>query len=214
MTAEDVLVHEAAHAVVAWELGVRVGAILVDLKRREGHTAFASDIAIGRFAPGSTAHRAAAERDMLVFHAGFMAQQRFHYDGTHGWYPLHDYIGIFRIAEMLESDFPLIDAWSTYIEDRARSMIEQPATWARIQALALDLARRAGTDGTTELDGEAIDRFLMQVRVPATDARLAYRRRQATGILVVLERDAARSHFTRAIKRAYRMLERKPCARR
>ena len=199
----DVLIHEAAHAVVAWELGTRLGQITVDRTRGIGRMSFGSDVAIGRFPRGSSAHRAAAERDMLVYHAGFMAQQRFHYEGTHGVYPLHDYVGILEIAQQFPGDAPLIDAWSTYIEDRARHMIEHPATWTRIQALALELARRAASDGVTTIDGEMADRFITAVRAPKTNAFLAYRRREATGVLLILDHDNARIRFSRAVERAY-----------
>jgi hypothetical protein len=199
----DVLIHEAAHAVVAWELGTRLGQITVDRTRGIGRMSFGSDIAIGRFTPSSMAHRAAAERDMLVYHAGFMAQQRFHYEGTHGVYPLHDYLGILEIAQQFPGDAPVIDAWSTYIEDRARHMIEHPATWSRIQSLALELARRAAPDGVTAIDGETVDRFIAAARVPRTSAFLAYRRREAKGLLLILDKDDARLRFSRAVERAY-----------
>lgn len=200
----DVLVHEAAHAVVAWELGARVGQLTLDHTRGAGHMAFMSDAAIGRFAHGSPEHRLAAERDMLIFHAGFMAQRRFHYDGTHGVYPVHDYAAILALAQAFTSDTALIDAWSTYIEDRARHMIEHPATWARIQAFALELALRPAPDGITVVPGESAEQFIAAVRVPTTNAFLAYRRREATGILVVLEEEAARTRFSAAVARAYR----------
>lgn len=200
---EDVLVHEAAHAVVAWELGARIGQITIDRAHAAGRMSFASDVAIGRFAVGSAAHRLAAERDMLVFHAGFMAQQRFHYEGTHGVYPIHDYAAILDIAQQFSSDAPLIDAWSTYVEDRARHMIEHPATWRRIEALAVELARRAGPDGFTVIDGEKADQFIANVHVPATNAFLAYRRREATGVLLILDEEPARQRLVRAVQRAY-----------
>lgn len=197
----DVLIHEAAHAVVAWELGARVGQLTIDRAHGAGQMAFLSDGAIGRFARGSGAHRAAAERDMLIYHAGFMAQRRFHYNGTHGVYPLHDYAAILTIAHEFSSDAALINAWSTYIEDRARQMIEHPATWIRIRSFALELARRAAPDGITVVDGEAAEQFIAAVRVPPTNAFLAYRRRQATGILMLLDDDVARQRFSSAIDR-------------
>ena len=203
LTVEDLLVHEAAHAAVAWEVGVRVGRILVNRERREGHVAFVSDVLIGRYAPGTPAARAAAEREMLACHAGFMAQRRFHYDSTHHRYAVKDYLWIFRIAEQIEEDRAVIDAWSAYIEDRARATIEQPATWARILALAIELARRSDEDGTTEVDGATVDDFLATVRVPKADPFLAYRRREATGKLVRLEREPVRQLLKRDIERAY-----------
>jgi len=199
----DVLIHEAAHAVVAWELGARLGQLTVDRTRGAGHMVFASDAAMGRFARGSQAHRQAAERDMLIFHAGFMAQQRFHYEGTHGVYPIHDYSEILAIAEVFSDDAALIDAWSTYIEDRARHMIEHPATWKRIQTLALELARRAAPDGMTVLPGETAEAVIAAVRVPQTNVFLAYRRREATGVVLTLDDDLARVRFGRAVERAY-----------
>jgi hypothetical protein len=203
MRAADVLIHEAGHAVIAWELGVRVGQVVVDGTRRQGHVKFVSDTLIGRFAPRSASCRRAAERDMVVCHAGFMAQRRFHYDGTLGWYPLEDYMTIQRVAEEFTDDAALIDAWSAYLEDRARQMVEHPATWTRILALALELARRAGVEGVTEVDGEAIEEFLGRVRVPATNALLAYRRRLGLGIYVVLEGTTSRDRFCNRIERAY-----------
>ena len=63
VTLADVLVHEAGHAVAAWELGVRIGAIHVHMRVREGRMTFASDVGLGRFpagsAPSSAAHGAA-----------------------------------------------------------------------------------------------------------------------------------------------------------
>jgi len=200
----DLVIHEAAHAVVAWELGARIGQLRIDRARGTGQMRFMSDGAIGRFARDSEAHRAAAERDMLIYHAGFVAQRRFHIAGTRGIYPLYDYAAVLTIAQEFSSYAALIDAWSTYMEDQARKMIEHPATWTRIRAFALELARRATRDGTTVVDGEAAERFIAGVRVPPTNAFLAYRRREATGTLVVLDDERTRQRFRDAVDRVCR----------
>ncbi|HVE70639.1 MAG TPA: hypothetical protein VNI54_04660 [Thermoanaerobaculia bacterium] len=174
VTLADVLVHEAGHAVAAWELGVRIGAIHVYVRVREGRVTFASDVGLGRFPAGSDALRLAIEREMIVFHAGLIAQKRFHYEGAGGLVPRTDYEGILASAQLVESDHRLIDEWSDYAEEQARALIERPQTWRRVEALAVELARRP------VLYGEEIETFLGGVRVPRTgNARRAYRRREA-----------------------------------
>jgi hypothetical protein len=170
----DVLVHEAGHAVVAWELGVRIGAIHVHARIREGRMTFASDVGLGRFPARSDALRLAVEREMIVFHAGLVAQRRFHYEGAWGLVPRTDYEGILATAMHVETDHRLIDEWSDYAEERARALIELPQTWRRVEALAVELSRRP------VLHGDEIDTFLAGVRVPrAPNPRIAYRRREA-----------------------------------
>lgn len=174
VTLADVLVHEAGHAVAAWELGVRIGAIHVHLRVREGRMTFASDVGLGRFPVGSDTLRQAIEREMVVLHAGLVAQRRFHYEGAWGLVPRTDYEGILATALQVETDLRLIDEWSDYAEERARALMELPQTWRRVEALAVELVRRP------VLHGEEIDAFLAGLRVPrAPNARLAYRRREA-----------------------------------
>jgi hypothetical protein len=138
VTLADVLVHEAGHAVAAWELGVRIGAIHVHLRVREGRMTFASDVGLGRFPAGSDALRLAIDREMVVLHAGLVAQKRFHYEGACGLVPRTDYEGILATALQVETDLRLIDEWSDYAEERARALIELPQTWRRVEALAVD----------------------------------------------------------------------------
>jgi hypothetical protein len=174
VTLADVLVHEAGHAVAAWELGVRIGAIHVHVRVREGRMTFASDVGLGRFPAGSDSLRLAIEREMIVFHAGFVAQRRFHYKGAWGLVPRTDYEGILAAASQMETDHRLIDEWSDYAEEQARALIEVPQTWRRVEALAVELARRP------VLHGEEIEAFLAGVRVPKVrNARRRYRRREA-----------------------------------
>jgi hypothetical protein len=174
VTLADVLVHEAGHAVAAWELGVRIGAIHVHLRGREGRMTFASDMGLGRFPAGSDAQRLAIEREMIVFHAGLVAQRRFHNEGAWGLVPRTDYEGILATALQIETDHRLIDEWSDCAEEQARALIELPQTWRRIEALAIELARRP------VLHGDEIDTFLAGVRVPrAPNPRITYRRREA-----------------------------------
>ena len=59
-------------------------------------------------------------------------------------------------------DTDVIDAWSAYIEERVRVMLYRPTTWARVIALAAEIARRL------YLTGEEIGAFLRCVDV--TDA--------------------------------------------
>ena len=200
VTIVDILIHEAGHVVTAWELGVPIESVVVSRHDRLGDTYFASDIDTEH---DTADQRTVAERTMLVHHAGFLAQRRFHYDGTQQTHPISDYLAVLRIAARLERDEALINTWSAYIANRARTMIEQPATWARIRALAIELARRSGADGVTEIDGAAIDAFLTNLRVPRTDPFLAYRRRLPTGDLILHECHHARRDLSRAIGRAY-----------
>jgi hypothetical protein len=194
VTLADVLVHEAGHAVAAWELGVRIGAIHVHVRVREGRMTFASDVGLGRFPAGSDALRLAIEREMVVFHAGLVAQRRFHYQGAWGLVPRTDYEGILTAALQVETDTRLIDAWSDFAEEQARALIELPQTWRRVEALAVELARRP------VLHGEEIDAFLAGVRVPrVTDRRRAYRRREAKERLCLSHDPEDREPLERAI---------------
>lgn len=199
VTLADVLVHEAGHAVAAWELGVRIGAIHVHLRVREGRMTFASDVGLGRFPAGSDALRLAVERDMVVLHAGLVAQRRFHYEGTWGLVPRTDYEGVLTTALQAETDLRLIDEWSDYAEERARTLLELPQTWRRVEALAVELARRP------VLHGGEIEAFLAGVRIPrARDARLVYRRREAKEIYCLTHGPLDRAPLERAIASASR----------
>lgn len=199
VTLADVLVHEAGHAVAAWELGLRIGAIHVHIRVREGRMTFASDVGLGRFPAGSDALRLAIEREMIVFHAGLVAQRRFHYQGAWGLVPRTDYEGILAAALQIETDLRLIDEWSDFAEEQARALIEVPQTWRRVEALALELARRS------VLHGEEIDAFLARVRVSrATDRRLAYRRREAKERFCLSHDPEDREPLERAIADALR----------
>jgi hypothetical protein len=194
VTLADVLVHDAGHAVAAWELGVRVGAVHVHVRVREGRMTFASDVGLGRFPAGSDALRLAIEREMIVFHAGLVAQRRFHYHGTCGLVPRTDYEGILAAALQIESDHRLIDEWSDYAEEQARALIELPQTWRRVEALAVELARRP------VLHGEEIDAFLAAVRVPRVgNARRSYRRREAKELFCLTHSSRDREPVERAI---------------
>jgi hypothetical protein len=194
VTVADVLVHEAGHAVAAWELGVRIGAIHVHVRRREGRMTFASDVGLGRFPAGSDALRLAIEREMIVFHAGLVAQRRFHYEGAWGLVPRTDYEGILATALQIETDHRLIDEWSDYAEEQARVLIELPQTWRRVEALAVELARRP------VLHGEEIDAFLAHVRVPNVgNARRRYRRREAKELFCLTHDPEDREPVERAI---------------
>jgi hypothetical protein len=199
VTLADVLVHEAGHAVAAWELGVRIGAVHVHVRRREGRMAFASDAGLGRFPAGSDALRLAIEREMIVFHAGLVAQRRFHYEGAWGLVPRTDYEGILATALQIETDHRLIDEWSDYAEEQARALIELPQTWRRVEALAVELARRP------VLHGEEIDAFLARVPVPnAGDPRRWYRRREAKELFCLTHDSEDREPLERAIYAARR----------
>lgn len=199
VTLADVLVHEAGHAVAAWELGVRIGAIHVHVRVREGRMTFTSDVRLGRFPAGSDALRLAVERDMVVLHAGLVAQRRFHYEGAWGVVPRTDYEGVLATALHVETDLHLIDEWSDYAEERARTLLELPQTWRRVEALAVELARRP------VLHGEEIEAFLTGVRVPrAPNARLAYRRREAKERYCLAHDPQDRAPVERAIADATR----------
>ena len=199
VTLSDVLIHEAGHAVAAWELGARIGVIHVHVRVREGRMTFASDVGLGRFPARSDALRIAVERDMVVLHAGLVAQRRFHYEGAWGLLPRTDYEGILATALQVETDLRLIDEWSEYAEERARALIELPQTWRRVEALAVELARRP------VLHGEEIDAFLAGLCVPrATNARLAYRRREAKERYCLSHDPTDRAPVERAIAAARR----------
>jgi hypothetical protein len=199
VTLAEVLVHEAGHAVAAWELGVRIGAIHVHVRTREGRMTFASDVGLGRFPIGSDALRFAIEREMVVLHAGLVAQRRFHYEGAWGLVPRTDYEGILATALQVETDLRLIDEWSDYAEERARTLLELPQTWRRVEALAVELARRP------VLHGDEIEAFLVGVRVAREpNARLAYRRREAKERYCLSHDQRDRTPVERAIAEATR----------
>ncbi|HET7436878.1 MAG TPA: hypothetical protein VFN10_19375 [Thermoanaerobaculia bacterium] len=194
VTLTDVLVHEAGHAVAAWELGVRIGAVRVHVRVCEGRMTFASDVGLGRFPVGSDALRLAIEREMVVFHAGLVAQRRFHYEGAWGLVPRTDYEGILAVASQIETDQRLIDEWSDYAEEQARALIELPQTWRRIEALAVELARQP------VLHGSEIDAFLSGIRVPKVgNARRRYRRREAKELFCLTHDPEDREPLERAI---------------
>jgi hypothetical protein len=158
----DMLVHEAAHAVIAWELGIEIVHIRFSAKDRAGRMPFIG--AVARFPGDLSSERAreAVEKDMLAYHSGLVAQRLFHYDGTQRYVPEIDLVGVWETCHWAEDDVDLIDKWSDYIEERVRVMLYQPATWARVMALAPQIARRL------YLPGADIEAFLALVDV--TDA--------------------------------------------
>ncbi len=160
----DLLVHEAGHAVIAWELGVRIVELRFSIKDWSGRMPF--DGAAYCLAGDVTSDRAreAAEKDMLVFHAGRMAQLLFHYKGVYGHRNSIDLRAIMNVCRTVEEDTAVIDAWSDYIEERVRVMLCQTATWGRVIALAPEIARRL------YLTGEEIAAFLAHVDVSGADS--------------------------------------------
>jgi hypothetical protein len=155
----DMLVHEAGHAVIAWELGITIVHLRFSAKDWSGRMPFIG--ALSRFSGDLASERAreAVEKDMLVYHAGLMAQRLFHYDSTHRHVPAIDLAGVWETCHWAEHDVDLIDEWSDYIEERVRVMLYRPATWARVIALAQEIARRL------YLSGADIDTFLAFVNV-------------------------------------------------
>jgi Bacterial RNA polymerase, alpha chain C terminal domain len=155
----DMLVHEAGHAVVAWELGIEIVHVRFSMQQWSGLMRFAGGLYRFNGDDASDDARVAAETDMLIFHAGQMAQRLFHYDGAHRAASLVDLTGIMDAGKTVEDDTALIDAWSEYIEERVRVMLCQPATWARVIALAPEIARHL------YLPGRQIASFLLSVDV-------------------------------------------------
>jgi hypothetical protein len=144
----DMLVHEAGHAVVAWELGLEIVHLRFSSKDWSGRMPFLGGLYRFEGDPTSERAREAAEQDMLVFHAGLMAQRLFHYESTHHSVPAVDLLGVWDSCHALEDDVALIDEWSDYIEERVRVMLYKPATWARVVALAPEIARRLFLPGS------------------------------------------------------------------
>jgi hypothetical protein len=165
MQLEDLLVHEAGHAVIAWELGVEIAELTFDLTTWIGGMRFVGGMFHFEGDLGSEMAREAAELDLLVFHAGMVAQREFHYDSAHGTGPSVDLRGVMRTCQQIESDLDCIDAWSNYIEERVRVMVQRPATWRSILALAEEIRRRP------VMTGVEISAFLRRIRfneVPPT----------------------------------------------
>lgn len=153
----DLFVHEAAHAVIAWELGITIDDLCFSTKHWSGRMHFRG---MDRFEGDLASERAreAAEKDMLVYHAGLMAQRLFHHASALGPSVI-DVRGLIETARTIEDDVGLIDAWSDYLEERVRVMLCQPATWHRVIALAPEIARRL------YLSGDDIGAFLERVDV-------------------------------------------------
>jgi len=149
----DLFVHEAGHAVIAWELGVKITELYFSPKVWLGRMTFIGGVVTFQGDRASERAREAAEKDMLIFHAGLMAQRLFHYDSACGHSSM-DVKGLMDTAQMVEDDVDLIDAWSDYIEERVRVMLCRPETWHRVIALAPEIARRL------YLRGEDIASFL------------------------------------------------------
>lgn len=165
----DLLVHEAAHAVVAWELGIEIVHIRFDLDEWSGVMPFIG--ALRKFSgelAGETA-RTDAETDMMIFHAGHVAQRWFNYSGSHG-HSRVDLRGLMRTCQYVDRDIPLIDAWSAYMEERTRVFVQRRITWTRILALAAELPRHGA------MSGDAVSAFLGRIRVPVTQTEPQLRR--------------------------------------
>jgi hypothetical protein len=154
----DMLVHEAGHAVIAWELGVQIVELRFSMKDWSGRMPFAG--AAHRLGGEASDHaREAAEKEMLIFHAGRMAQLLFHYESVRGYRNSIDLKGIMDACRTVEEHAAVIDVWSDYIEERVRVMLYQPPTWSRVIALAPEIARRL------YLTGDEIAAFLTRVDV-------------------------------------------------
>lgn len=158
----DHLVHEAAHAVIAWEIGVPIIHLRFSAKQRSGEMPYSGAVGDDHPAFTTDAMREQVEKDMLLCHAGTVAQRLFHYDGTLQYVSPIDAAMILRTCLKVESDIALIDEWSEYAEERVRVMLYRPTTWARVIALSSEIARKL------YLTGDEIGAFLRCVDV--TDA--------------------------------------------
>jgi hypothetical protein len=154
----DLFVHEAGHAVIAWELGITIEDIRFSTKNWSGLMHFVGGMYRFEGDLASERAREAAEKDMLIYHAGLVAQRLFHYDSALGPSVI-DVRGLINTAKMVEDDVNLIDAWSDYIEERVRVMLCRPATWQRVIAFAPEIARRL------YLRGDEVAAFLAHVDV-------------------------------------------------
>jgi|SRR5215212_8761423 len=165
----DLLVHEAAHAVVAWELGIEILHVRFDLDEWSGRMPFIG--AMNKFVGDLSGENAQtdAETDMMIFHAGHVAQRWFNYAGSHGHSRI-DLWGLMRTCQWVDRDIPLIDAWSEYIEERTRVFVQRRTTWTRILALAAELPRHG------VMSGAAVSAFLSGVRIPTTQPEPRLRR--------------------------------------
>lgn len=162
---DDLLVHEAGHAVIAWELGVGIIDLTLDPATWVGGMRFCGGMFHFEGDLGSEMAREAAELDLLIFHAGIAAQREFHYDSVDDNGPSVDLRGVMRTCQRIESDIACIDAWSNYIEERVRVMVQRPATWRSILALGEELRRRP------VMSGAEVSAFLRRIRfneVPPT----------------------------------------------
>lgn len=160
----DMLVHEAAHAVIAWELGIPIVHLRFSPKDWSGEMPFKGGMHEYAGHLPSERAREVAEKDLLIYHAGMVAQRLFHYESARSYAGSIDAAGIMRVARMVEQDADLIDEWSEYIEERVRVMLYDPTTWARVVALAPEIARRL------YLPGEEIAAFLRIVDVTGADS--------------------------------------------
>jgi hypothetical protein len=152
----DLRVHEAAHAVVALELGLQVDHVRFTNATGQGRCrlTYCFTTVASLTTPEA---REAIERDAMAVHAGYAAQRVFAYERTLYVSPRHDLDLVRSLLGLVEDDERLILAWSTYLAERAIAYVQRDRTWRCILALADHLPARG------RLTGLQVSSFLAQV---------------------------------------------------
>lgn len=155
-----VAVHIAAHAVVLHDFGIPLLSLSLDLSRAAGTLDAAWQSLAYPLRDRSTEARAAAEHDCIAIHAGMIGKAfALGWEHTSSSCGCRDARLIGDLVERLEYDEMLADSWFVYQREHARRLVEEPATWTRIELLAAHLPLEP------EMNGERVVALLQEFAV-------------------------------------------------
>ena len=130
-------IHAAGHAVMVIDLGLRLQRAGVSIQTGQCRVRYRQATSpFAELSHGDPAIRCAVETDVMVTLAGVAAESIYKHDAGTPHRHVEDQQTAERLLSALEDDPAVVMAWTTYLRERARAVLDEQARWARVTALA------------------------------------------------------------------------------
>jgi hypothetical protein len=148
-TAMATAYHQAAHAVMAWKLGVAVKRVtIVPSKDAKGHC-YHAQVVRGECAEVDSSDRGRMEREqhIMIALAGPVAQRIYNPRGYRRGHGRGDQAIAADLALNMNGSSRATDAYLKWLTIHTRDCLENVSTWPLVEALAAELVRRRTIEG-------------------------------------------------------------------